>query len=99
MHELVDDGAVQDGVDDEMELGPVAEPLDVRERPGGEVVERPDLVAGVEQELAEMRADEAGPTCDEHLGHGREDTRAGGPFGPAAPRDFGAFRKRSLTRR
>ena len=57
--ELVDDRPVQDGVDDEVELVAVAEVLDVVERSGREVVEHPHLVALVEQELGEVRADEA----------------------------------------
>jgi hypothetical protein len=65
VHELVDDSAVQDRVDDEVELGPAAKPLDVRQRPGLEVVERPHLRALIEQQLAEVGADESGAARDE----------------------------------
>jgi hypothetical protein len=51
---------VQDGVDDEMEPVTVAEVLDVLERAGREVVEDPHLVSLVEEELREVRSDEAG---------------------------------------
>jgi hypothetical protein len=37
VHELVDDGRREDGVDDEVEVPPVAQVRDVRDRPGGEV--------------------------------------------------------------
>ena len=62
--ELVDDRPVQHRVDDEVEVRAVAEMLDVVERSGREVVEHPDLVAFVEQQLGEVRADEAGAAGD-----------------------------------
>jgi hypothetical protein len=73
--ELVDDRAVEHGVDDEVELVAIAQMLHVRERPGGEVVERPDLPACGEQQLGEMGADEAGSARDQRL-HGRETNRS-----------------------
>jgi hypothetical protein len=54
-----------------VELRAVCEVLDVRERSGREVVERPDLVPSVEQELAQVRADEACTSGDEGFAHGR----------------------------
>jgi hypothetical protein len=60
VHELVDDRRVEDGVDDEMEVPPARQVLDVVDRAGREVVEHPDLVAVGEQQLGEMGSDEPG---------------------------------------
>ena len=51
-------------VDDEVETRSIAKMLDVVERPGREVVQNPDLVAFVQEQLREMRADEAGAAGD-----------------------------------
>jgi hypothetical protein len=70
--ELVHHRAMQDAVDDEMERGVVAQVLDVLERAGGEIVQDPHLLAVVEEELAEVRADEARTARDEDFpAHGR----------------------------
>jgi hypothetical protein len=61
MHELADDRLRQDRIDDEMEARMVAKRVDVPVVARGEVVERPDLPAVGEQELGEVRSDEAGP--------------------------------------
>ena len=50
--ELVDDRALEHAVDDEVEAAPVAQVLDVRERSGREIVERPHLGAVGRAELA-----------------------------------------------
>ena len=59
-----------------MEVGVRSEVLDVRERARREVVERADLPAVVEQQLAEVGADEAGTSGDQGLAHGRGGYRA-----------------------
>jgi hypothetical protein len=69
--ELVDRRPVEDGVDHEVEPVPLSEVLDVVERPCREVVERPHLVALVEKELGEVRADEARSARDQGLARHR----------------------------
>ena len=78
--ELVHDGGLQHRVDDEMELGPRLQLLDVAPRPGGQVVERVDLVSVVEEDLREVGADEPGAAGDEHLAstHAVKVNRVGG---------------------
>jgi hypothetical protein len=49
----------------EREIGVALEALEVRGRAGDEVVQRQDAVAGGEQRLAEMGADEAGSAGDD----------------------------------
>ena len=65
--ELVDDSPIEDGVDDEVEVGVRAEVLDVGEPSRREIVEGPDFGTLLEQELAEMRADKTRPAGDEDL--------------------------------
>ena len=67
VHELVDDRRLQDGVDDQVEVAPAVQVLDVLKRPGGEVVEGVDLPALVEEAFAEMGADEPGAAGDERF--------------------------------
>ena len=66
--ELADDRRREHGLDDEVEVrrdrGRCAT---FASRPGGDVVQRPDLAAVVEQQLGEMRADEAGAAGDQRL--------------------------------
>jgi hypothetical protein len=62
--ELVHGRPVQDRVDDEVEARPVAKVRDVFERTGGEVVEHPHFVPFVQEQLGEVRADEAGAPGD-----------------------------------
>src|SRR5207244_8385367 len=52
---------------DEVEGVPGGQVLDVRERAGGEIVERVDLPAFGEEKLRDMRADEAGSAGHERL--------------------------------
>ena len=70
---------------DEAEVGVRAHAVDVRQSPGGEVVERDHVVAPPEQALDEMRADEAGAAGHQIPGHGRRDYRLS-CFEQAAPR-------------
>ena len=72
VHELADDRLREHRVDHEVEAFPVAEPRDVPLLSRREVVEGEDLVPFVEEELREMRADEAGPAGDQSP-HGRQD--------------------------
>ena len=65
VHELADDGLREHGVDDEVEALAVAELGDVRLVARREVVEGKDLQAFVEEELGEVRADEAGTAGDQ----------------------------------
>jgi hypothetical protein len=65
VHELADDGLREHRVDDEMEALAVAELRDVRLLACREVVEGEDLEPFVEQELRQVRADEAGPAGDQ----------------------------------
>jgi hypothetical protein len=60
VNELADDGRSQHRVHDEVELAPTLQVLDVLLRPGRQIVEGVDLAPLLEQELGEMRADEAG---------------------------------------
>ena len=76
--ELAHDRLREHRLDDEVEVGPVAEALDVLHRAGREVVERVDLPAAPEQLVREVGADEPGAAGDERL--------AGGDHGePAYP--------------
>ncbi len=63
--ELVDDGRLENGVDDEVEVAAVAQMRDVALGAGGQVVEDEDLPAVGEEQLGEMRADEAGAAGDQ----------------------------------
>ena len=65
MYELVHDGRLEHRVDDEVEVAPFAQVGDVPLRPCREVVEHEDLPACVEEDLGQMRADEAGSAGDE----------------------------------
>ena len=65
VHELADDGLREHRVDDEVEALAVAELSDVRLLARREVVEGEDLETLVEQELGQVRADEAGPAGDQ----------------------------------
>ena len=65
VYELVDDGAVEHGIDHEVEVCVAGQVLDVRQRARGEVVERPDLPTLIEEELAEVGADEPCPARDQ----------------------------------
>ena len=87
--ELVHDGRREHRVDDEMEPRPVAEMGDVVERAGGEVVEDPDLVLLVEEELGEVRADESCAAGDEYL---HERSRVQGAYGELPHRRRGGRR-------
>ena len=70
--ELVDDRRREHRIDDEVEALVPAKVLDIRERAGGEVVEGVDLDVGLEQQIAQMGADEAGAAGDQRLRrHGR----------------------------
>jgi len=60
VHQLVHDRVREHRIDDEVELGAVLQVRDVVHGPRREVVERVDLPAVVQQELGEVRADEAG---------------------------------------
>ena len=62
---------VEHGVDHVAELRLRLQMDDVVDRAGGEVVDHLDAMAGSEQRLGQMGADEAGAAGDEHtLGHG-----------------------------
>ncbi len=52
--ELVDDRRMQHRVDDEVETRSITEILDVVERSGREIVEHPDLVALIQEQLREV---------------------------------------------
>ncbi len=81
VHELVHDRRLEHGVDDEVEVAALAQVCDVPLGAGGQVVEDEDLPAVGEQELREMRADEAGPAGDQGTAarsvhaHGRDPSR------------------------
>ena len=70
VHELVHHGRLQDRVDDEVEIAPLAQVRDVTLGPSGEIVEDEYLGSPVEQQLGEVRSDETGPTCDECAAQG-----------------------------
>ena len=77
VHELADDGGRQHRVDDEMEPLALAKMEDIGLLARREVVEGEDLPTLVEQQLAQMGADEAGATGDEGLpDHGGEGYRS-----------------------
>ena len=65
--ELADDRRREDGVDDEVEVGSVAQVLDVAMRAGGKVVEDVDLPAPPSSMLGEVGADEARPAGDKRF--------------------------------
>ena len=65
VHELADHGLREDRVDDEVEPVALAEMEDVRLLARREVVEGEDLATLVEEELGEVRADEAGAAGDQ----------------------------------
>ena len=79
VHDLADDRRREDRVDDEVEVRAVAEVLDVAQRAGRDVVEGEHLPACCEQELGEVRADEAGASGDERLSS--HDTQRNERFG------------------
>ena len=81
--ELVDDGRLQNAVDDQMKPVAITEMLDVLQRAGREVVERPDVPAVVEKPLGEIRADEACAAGDECLARHRGEVTDLGPAGSA----------------
>ena len=88
--ELVDDRRREHRVDDEVEVRPLAQRRHVRDRARRQVVESVDLPASREQELAEMRADEAGAARDERLPRPRRLSHGGKPSagvrrGPRTP--------------
>ena len=68
--ELVDDVVRQDRVDDQVEVRALLEMGHVLRRAGRQVVEREDLPAVGQEQLAQVRADEAGTTRDQRLGPG-----------------------------
>ncbi len=65
VHELADDGRGEHRVDDEVEALAIAEVGDIRLCARREVVEGVDLPALVEQELGQVRTDEAGAAGDQ----------------------------------
>ena len=65
VHELADDGLREHGVDHEVEALAVAEVEDVRLLAGREVVESEDFHSFVEEELGQVRADEARSAGDQ----------------------------------
>src|SRR3546814_9261133 len=72
------------------------QPLDVVDRTGDEVVDGNHLVAAIEQRLAEVRAEEAGPAGDDDASHQlRPMPRYSKPrrSSPARSRRFRASRK------
>ena len=71
MHELVHDRRLEHRVDDEMEVAPVAQVRDIPLGARRQVVEDEHLHAAVEQQLGEVRPDEAGTTRDESAAQGR----------------------------
>ena len=68
--ELVDDRAREHRVHREVEVAALHQVLDVPARAGREVVEDEDLLSVREQQLGEVRADEAGPARDQRLHEG-----------------------------
>ena len=94
--ELVDDRRVQNRIDDEVEVAPARKVRHVVDRARREVVEYPHLPTVLEEELAEVRADEAGAAGDEGLRwHGEslqaaatESCRRRRPFGGQKIRRF-----------
>ena len=68
MNEFADDRGREYRLDDQVELGAIAQVLHVCEPSGGEIVEGEDLPAVIEQDLAEVGADEAGAAGDESGG-------------------------------
>ena len=81
VHELVHDRRLEHGVDDEVEVAALAQVRDVPLGAGRQVVEDEDLPAVGEQQLREMRADEAGAAGDQGAAarsvhaHGRDPSR------------------------
>ena len=67
--ELGHDGRGEDRVHHEVEIGMVAEVRDILDRAGREVVEHEHFRALVQEELGQVRADEARAAGDQGLGH------------------------------
>ena len=63
--ELVHHRRLEDGIDDQVKVAPVAQVRDVSLRSGREVVEDEDLHAALEEQLGEVGADEPGAARDE----------------------------------
>ena len=59
----------------DFELG--LEPGQIGPPPGREVIEYPDLIAAVDQPADEVRADEAGTSCDKDLHRGKPMPKTG----------------------